>query len=63
MEELKVLGKQKFMGVKIPILIGGFGDTSKCVLAKDIALIHNVELKEINQSLKRLIDKNRIKLY
>ena len=58
--ELMVKGETKFLGVKIPIITGGFGEYKKCVLAKDIALIHNTELKVINQSLKRLIDKNRI---
>lgn len=59
--EIKVQGKQKFMGINIPVIVGGFGDKTKCVLAKDIATIHKMELKEVNQSVKRLIEKNRIK--
>lgn len=61
MNNLQMQGKQKFMGVSLPILTGGFGEDSRCVLARDIAKIHNMELKEINQSLKILINKNRIK--
>ena len=46
--QLQIKGQTKFMGVNIPVLEGGFGEDKKCVLAKDIAIIHNVETKTIN---------------
>lgn len=60
--EIKVIGKQEFMGREIPVIIGGFGGDNKVITAKEVANIHEVELKTINQSIKRLIDKNRIKV-
>lgn len=47
--ELKVNGTQKFMGIDIPIIEGGFGENQKVILAKTIAEIHNQPLKKINQ--------------
>ena len=61
MENLLVKGETKFMGIKIPIIIGGFGESQKCVLAKDIAVIHNMETKRVNEDIKLLIKKERIK--
>lgn len=54
-------GTQEFMGKQIPVITGGFGEDNRVITAKEVAIIHNTELKEINQSIKRLIDKNRIK--
>lgn len=47
--ELKVSGNQKFMGIDIPVIEGGFGENQKVILAKTIAEIHNQPLKKINQ--------------
>lgn len=55
MEILKKQGTQNFMGKEIPIVYGGFGENQKVILAKDIAKIHDVQLKDIN----RLINNNR----
>lgn len=59
MNELIVKGTQNFMGKEIPVIEGGFGDGRKCVSAKNIGEIHSTPLKEINQSINRLINKNR----
>lgn len=53
-KNLEVKGTTEFMGVELPNIFGGFGQDKKCILAKDIAEIHKVELKEIN----RLINNN-----
>lgn len=58
---LIVKGETEFMGIKVPIIQGGFGENQKCVLAREIAKIHNKELKHINESIKALITKERIK--
>lgn len=49
MSNITVNGTQKFMGIDIPVIEGGFGENQKCVLAKTVAEIHKVELKVINQ--------------
>ena len=55
--ELKLNGTQKFMGIDIPVIEGGFGEKCRVVSAKTIAEIHETRLKEINQSINRLIKK------
>ncbi len=37
MNELKVTGKQDFMGIKIPVVLGGFGVGKKCLSDRTIA--------------------------
>ena len=56
MNELKVKGTQDFMGKEIPVVEGGFGEGQKVILAKTIAKIHEVELKEINRLINNNID-------
>ena len=53
MDKLKINGSTKFMGIELPIIEGGFGEDKKCILAKDIAEIHDKELKFINQNINR----------
>lgn len=60
-EVVMVHGNQKFMGVEMPIITGGFTGDARCVLARDVARVHGMETKEVNQSLKRLIEKGRVK--
>ena len=54
MNNLVVRGNQEFLGMDIPVIEGGFGEGQKVILAKTIAEILGVELKEIN----RLINNN-----
>lgn len=61
MNDIKINGTQIFMGIEIPVIEGGFGKNCRVVSAKTISQIHNTNLKEINQSINRLIKKNRIK--
>lgn len=60
MNELKVNGTQRFMGIDIPIVEGGFGKDQKVILAKTIAEIHNQPLKKINQLIKDNIEEFEI---
>ena len=46
---LVVKDKQEFMGVRIPVIEGGFGKGQKVILAKTVAEIHRVETKYINK--------------
>ncbi|MEC1757392.1 ORF6N domain-containing protein [Schinkia azotoformans] len=54
------MGKREFNGVEIFDIEGGFGEGKKCILAIDVADIHDKEVREVNQNINRLIDKNRI---
>ena len=55
MNEIKINGTQKFMGIDIPIIEGGFGNSCRIVSAKSVSEIHKIQMKEINQSINRLI--------
>jgi phage antirepressor YoqD-like protein len=60
MDKLRINGSQEFMGINIPIIEGGFGETSRIATVPMISNIHTIEVKIINQSIKRLIDKKRL---
>ncbi|MFE4524726.1 ORF6N domain-containing protein [Cytobacillus firmus] len=51
MNELKIIGKQNVAGAVFTGIEGGFGEGKKAMLVKDIAEIHNQELKEINRRI------------
>lgn len=56
MNNIIIKGTQSFMGKEIPVVEGGFGEGQKVILAKTIAKIHEVELKEINRLVNNNID-------
>lgn len=56
MNELKVNGTQDFMGVKIPVIEGGFGEGQKVILAKTIAEIHGMRIAKVNELINTNID-------
>ena len=60
MNELKVNGTQKFMGIDIPIVEGGFGKDQKVILAKTVAEIHKVRMNDIQDLIKQNIDEFEI---
>lgn len=60
MSNIRVNGTQVFMGKKIRVIEGGFGNSEKVVLASDVALIHSVEVKRINELVGRNIDEFEI---
>ena len=60
MNELKVNGTQKFMGINIPIVEGGFGKDQKVILAKTVAEIHKVRMNDIQDLIKQNIDEFEI---
>lgn len=53
MNELKVIGKQEFMGKDIPVVLGGFGEGKKCVSDKTIAEIHNITPRDVRKAIIR----------
>lgn len=56
MDKILVKGIQNFLGKEIPVITGGFSEGQKVVLAKTIAEIHGVELREVNQLINNNID-------
>lgn len=55
MNEIMVTGKQEFMGLDIPVVLGGFGEGKKCISDKTIADIHGQPVPEIRKSIGRNI--------
>lgn len=55
MKQLKVNGKQDFMGKEIPVVLGGFGEGKKCICDKTIAEIHGMECKHIRERINQNI--------
>lgn len=51
MNEIMVTGKQNFMGLDIPVILGGFGEGKKCISDKTIAEIHNQPVPEIRRRI------------
>lgn len=56
MNEIKINGTQKFMGIDIPIVEGGFGENCKVILTKTIAEIHEMKVRDINKLINNNID-------
>jgi len=52
--ELMIKGKTKVCGIEVPNIYGGFSGNQKVMLAKTVAIIHDRELKHVNE----LINKN-----
>lgn len=48
---LIVEGKQEFMGIEIPVLVGGFGENNKVVTDKSIAEIHSMEVRHVRENI------------
>lgn len=51
MNEIKVAGRQNFMGWNIPVVLGGFGEGKKCISDKTIAEIHGQPVTEIRRRI------------
>lgn len=50
---IKNIGQQEVAGKSFDGIIGGFGKGKRSILARDIAKIHGVSVKAINQSINR----------
>lgn len=57
---LTVKGTQDFMGIKVPVVEGGFGENCKVILAKTVAEIHEMKVKEVNKLINNNIDEFEI---
>lgn len=47
--QIMLKGQQEIMGIKVPVVEGGFGEGQKVMLAKTIAQIHSMELSKLNE--------------
>lgn len=54
--KISIQGYTEFLGKQVPNIYGGFGKDNKCILASDIAKIHEVETKEINKLINNNLD-------
>jgi phage antirepressor YoqD-like protein len=55
-QQLIIKGEQEFLGIKIPVIEGGFGENKKVMLASTIAEIHGTQLKHVNELINRKLD-------
>lgn len=55
MKDLKVIGKEQVAGYDFTGIEGGFGDGTRGMLVRDIAVIHNQPTSVINQAINRNI--------
>jgi hypothetical protein len=53
MNELKVTGREKIGSIEFTGIEGGFGEGKKAMLVKDIAAIHETEVRRINEVINR----------
>lgn len=51
--EIKCIGTVKLEQYEIKDIEGGFGEGKKCLLVKDIAMLHKREVREINEVINR----------
>lgn len=49
--EVQISGTQTFMGKEIPVILGGFGEGQKVMLASTVAEIHGMKVGNINQRI------------
>ena len=62
MNELILKGRTTVAGMEVPNIEGGFGKGKKSMLAKDIAIFHEKELKFVNQVINSNIERFRFKV-
>ena len=53
MNELKILGTEEVGNFKFTGIKGGFGENKKAILVRDIAVIHNSNVRRINEVINR----------
>ncbi|WP_075809889.1 ORF6N domain-containing protein [Clostridium perfringens] len=57
MNNLVLKEKQEFMGIKIPVIEGGFGEGQRVILVKTVAEIHDNRIDKVNDLIKNNITK------
>lgn len=54
---IQVTGTQPFMGMEIPVVLGGFGPEARCICDKTAAEIHGMEPKHVRELINRNIQR------
>lgn len=54
---MKVNGLVKIDNIDVNNITGGFGNDERCILAKDIAKLHNYKISKLNQLIKDNLDR------
>ena len=49
MKEIKITGTQEFFGKNIPVIEGGFSENSRIMTVQQIAVLHEMQSKHINE--------------
>lgn len=57
--EIKLNGKQTIMGMKIPVIEGGFDENSKCVTDKMVAEIHGIKTIHVRENISKNLSRFR----
>ena len=57
--EIKLNGKQTIMGMKIPVIEGGFDENSKCVTDKMVAEIHGIKTIHVRENINKNLSRFR----
>ena len=57
MSNIKIEGNQTIEDKKVKIIAGAFGEEQKCILASDIAIMHETETRIINELINRNIER------
>ena len=55
MNNIIINGTQDFMGVKVPVIEGGFGEGKRCLTDKVISEIHNMKMIHVRETLNKNI--------
>ncbi len=58
--KLIINGNQKFMGIDIPVIEGGFGENCKCICVNTIAKIHKARIDKVNELITNNIEEFEI---
>jgi len=62
MSDLELRGKVEVIGEEIPNIAGGFGESKRSMLSKEIASFHNKELKHVNEAINKNLNRFRSKV-
>lgn len=58
--KIMLKGQQEIMGIKVPVVEGGFGEGQKVMLVKTIAEIHKSEFKKLNELINKHLEEFEI---
>lgn len=57
MNDIKINGTTEILGRQIKNVAGGFGENQKCILADDVAKVHNTRVDKVNDLIRNNINR------